>query len=467
MLIPNRTLIIHTQQIPNKTTEDVIRWAYENSRLATEEGFMLFATQGTSFYRRADVLNRRQTLSLTDVGDGCTENDAMSLMEMYGREMHSETIGDIMHRQRCLMLDHVYNQPTFLQATDTVIDHCKRYVSHLTRFANLMDEEQERELETEKEDERQVERPPPAKPLRPSLSLQLSNLMNSNMDDEVPFNNDAGLRPVGEDLRNTSLDGHFESNAWSKHLYCTRDFTRVVESVRGQCEDNFLRPVRYVAVTNRNMVLLSAFEANELLPYFRCSGIRARLHMFLPRKRPNQSTLFNDASVVLPPIQPTPSTTEPLPLTLPLLHQQQQQHLQSLLTQLSVFAGSAYFETEEERDGVCAFLGLCLAPRTREQQEAFDGRLISPSGFVSADSRHLLTAGVLSAGSATRSATTLAGTARCHFVRDPVPFLREYVPLRSRNDEIVSSHLGMIIVRAMKPTIETMESGKSAGMNEV
>lgn len=402
-------------------TEDIIRWAFENSRKATEEAFMLFATQGIGYYRRNDAINQHQKCSdLTKLGDGCTEIDRMTLKDLYGRERYLQTVAEIIKEQSQVVLKNscIIDKDTYTTNIEKIFQRSESYVSKLKRFAHLLDEEQERELEAEKEDERQVHRPGPAEPEIPTLSLSKSVLSIKTKEDFLKQVKICGIKHVSNDLSNTSLNSEFEVRGWSEYLYCTDDFVRTVKMERKRKDDEYIRPIRYIVVIEGTIILISAFEANELITEFRQGKFNGKLHMYIPRNRPKQRVLFDLPSATLP--NGTNDAIDDI-----------------LKTQLSVFAGSLYFISNREQEDVCKFLGLCLAPgRSKAQQKAFDENIISSSGFVPPNARELF------------------GKDWCFFTRDPTTVMIKHVQLRTRSEDLYVSHLGAILTKGLKLDVE-------------
>ena len=188
------------------------------------------------------------------------------------------------------------------------------------RVAQTLDEEQERELEQEQEREMQIERPPPWDPFPPSVSHEARRLAQ-------------GVEPLAlEGL--LGLDKFYESRAgiafapelarvsegkWEGGLWCTTSFANTAVLPEGTTSTEFLRPVAWLLVVGacgnvprprRDIVLLSAFEANELLPALRANavqgGTRVSLHTFLPRCRRAQWSCLCDV-LALPRALSTPS----------------------------------------------------------------------------------------------------------------------------------------------------------------
>ncbi len=379
---------------------DILKWTLDNSRKTTEEGFLLFCTQGLSFFHRDE---QWKNMGISSLGEACKEADAMTLSDLYGGIRQKQTVAKIIeHKCR--------NVPN----ADLLISHCKSYVGDKVRYAQLMEEEQERELETEKEDERQVFRPVHNTPMPPSLHKDVELITENKINEHIEQSE--AFVPFSASMFNTTLAEEFKQIRFESNLYCTKDFINVVHG-HGDT-DEYIRIVRYIAVDEKNnVILLSQFEASQLLSKFKL-GKGAQLRMFVPRTRPGQSTLFYHKEVSLPVAKEVIKIGK------------------TAKAELSVFAASLYFNSNKESDDVCEFLGLALDDRPI-YQKAFADKKISKSGFVPVDVRKQVEFGE-----------------HCKFENDPCMLIQKYIHKRSRNESMIVSHLGLIVTRGEKKNVD-------------
>jgi hypothetical protein len=111
----------------------------------------------------------------------------------------------------------------------------------------------------------------------------------------------------------------------------------------------------------KNLVIISPFEANKLLPQVRNSQ-KVTLHLFSPRTNSSYRPL--DALDLYKVGREFDTSTIP----------------RSLIAQLNLFAGSLYLRSYEEYTELCDFLGLLHADAAPGQQIAADGFITPPSG---------------------------------------------------------------------------------------
>jgi hypothetical protein len=379
---------------------DVIKWTFENSRKMIQDGFLLYSTQGVNHYKLDHAWKNVKDSTVKQLGEKCKQTDAMLLNDLYGNIRSKQTVAEIIQK-KCEKIPNA----------NAIVQHCNKFVGNVHRYAQLMEEEQERELETEKEDERQVHRPSPATPCTPVLNQAVIDMIETNN-----FNSDEFI-PLNQSMVQTTLAQEFSEIKFDSNIYCTRDFISVVEKIES---DEYLRSVRYIAVHTSNnttsYVLLSHHEVNCLLGSF-YTGQGATLHMYAPRVRPQQSILFDNPSFCVP--QRVTSVPE------------------SIMAELFVYSSSLYFNSNQEREWICDLLGFCLKPRTSLQQEAFDKGHIHKSGFVPQSVRSDVQFGTI-----------------CKFEKDPAILMQKYLHKRSRNDSIIVSHLGLIVTKGEKKDVE-------------
>ncbi|KAL0489155.1 hypothetical protein AKO1_010712 [Acrasis kona] len=396
------------------TTKAVILWVYSNTIKSIKDGFMQFAMQGIGYHRRRDLWEKiSDGASLTDLAswsEKYTEPSAPTLQQLYGQERVNEKVPIIIQKQFYRQAESVLDRNTFEKLSHPVVDHCVTYVSDMSRFAHLLDEEQERELDQDEEEEQKTVRPNAVTPHDPEVDPRLITLVVGGTTTGIP-----AFDTLSVDMKDTLFEKKFESRGWSPKIMCSSGFTRVVDKTKSKNSSGYLRPIRYVVKVCDNdcdeikyLVLISAHEANHLLFHFKNKNIQ--LQMFLPRIRPKQRILINEPCLNRPHGDPYLKISS------------------ELLVQLFMLSGTLYYDKDsDEREKVCDFLGYCPKPRTPEQEEAFEKRLINSSGFIPVRSRGLLNSG-------------------CKFKKDPSPFFIEHHAARTRNLGYSDSDLDKILM---------------------
>ena len=383
---------------------DVLRWSIRETCISTKKCVPLWAIQGVRHQRRQLAwpvsLSTEVSATAIDAAKGLLEPEAKSLEERYGftRQGLEEQI---------LLNDR--EDESFGERKEQVIavrDKCHEFGIGSFSSAKLQ-EEQERELSPEAEKERQVERPLPAKALEHTVHPDVKRFVHEGILDR----NSTAFQPAFGILETTSAGNHFEKNAWSKHLVVTRDFARTIEASGEQHLDEYLRPVHWIATSRHHgtargltdAVILSPYEANELLPSIR-SQKAVTLHIYSPRVNLSVRSLEDLSFCAVPPVFRT-------------------WFVQPFVMELNLFAGQLYLSSHDEYLAVCQFLGLSSRPPK-------DGVQVQGDGFVRP---------------ADRAIQDAVMARECLFQRSPVEFLRILMALRRKGQDFKRSHMGGLL----------------------
>ena len=145
------------------------------------------------------------------------------------------------------------------------------------------------------------------------------------------------------------------------------------------------------------------------------------LRLLLPRTKRDQSIIVNTANLTIAPsISPDCGAVAfPIPT--------------EWLVELFVFNSTIYFETIHEQIAYCQCLGVCPKPRMAAEEDAFEKCWIAIDGFVE-KSEH----------------RDLLELRRCRFNFNPLAFVRKLVENRNNATAPLTSHVGSIILNALK-----------------
>jgi hypothetical protein len=192
-----------------------------------------------------------------------------------------------------------------------------------------LEEEAEREVAHEAERESEIQRPPMAPPLKHALNEGLVHFVKTGVIDR----NTKGLRPL--------LD-LVDPGIWSRDLYATADFSHTVET-SGKLS-SYMRPVRWILSSDQGessfLLVISPFEANELLPHIRKSDA-VRLHVYRARVVQTSRSMSNLKFCAIPTIedaQGEDAVDDILGWQVPST---------GVLSQLNLFAGALYLDDYE------------------------------------------------------------------------------------------------------------------------
>ena len=260
----------------NKPVEHmhILLWCFSNSIEATEQAFYAWATQGLAFLHGKETLlgaTRMATMSPNaqeEAVAGYIEKkmpvaDSVPLAAMYGRPCATECIHDIIEQ---LGGD--------LSCKSSLVQKCYDYVPRMQRFAQRLEEEQEREMEETLEEERSRELPGKVCHIPEEVPDYLNNLVATSRWEAEGSTS----IPLWDCLKRTSLAAKrrhgnaLDYSLWNKAcLKATESFASPVETSHDHPDgDKFLRPAEWVLVVRRpgectKMLLLSPLQANNLL----------------------------------------------------------------------------------------------------------------------------------------------------------------------------------------------------------
>jgi hypothetical protein len=377
---------------------DVLQWCIVSTCSHAKKSIALWATQGLRHQRHhaacsQPLINAEGQIS-GHLAEYLLEKEAQSLQERYGNEgpQHEEQI-----------LLHDLEQP-LMSRTQQLADiqaKCREFDVASFKTATLH-EEQERKLSPEDEREQQVELLPPSTPrihyIHPDVRLFISHSVLTRAAD--------AFRPAFHTLRNTSANEYYES-IWPEELIVTKDFAQTIQASTEQFLDSYLRPIHWIVSCkygdNVNFVVLSPYEAQELLPTIR-EQQHVVLHVYAPRLNVSTRTLEDLSFCTIPAVSE--------PLSAP-----------HMVRQLNLFAGQLYIRNYEEYVSLCGFLGLCSKPPVNHLDVARDG-------FISPQSR-------------TSSGSVMIR--ECPFTNSPVAFLRMILAMRRKGQSLTVSHFGKIL----------------------
>ena len=315
-------------------------------------------------------------------------------------------------------------RPTKTSMAETILDpgrdenllrifrSCQEFDSLKFNHAELH-EEQERELSPEIEQERQIERPKAMEPATHSIHIDLRTFIASG----ILQRNSVAFKSAFESLCDTSAAKSNTVSQFPKDLLVTMDFLRTVKIVNEKTfvSDSFHRSVQWILTSSTNtmesvgnsdhastatcMLIISPYEANELLP-----EIKASKHVFLHLYAPRQNS-------ELKPVDHLDLYTVPQPIR-PLLIPRE------LVLQLNLFSGQLYLSSFDEYVEVCNLLGLT-------HEETKENEKVGADGFI------------LGGDGSTNIST---------FTQSPVAFLKKFLcQVRRNGGGIEKTHLGKIV----------------------
>jgi hypothetical protein len=343
-----------------------------------------WAQQGLDHHKRfAAYEEYRSTGKLEDLRSAWLQSESQTLEELYwtsaGVDMSSE----------------INNVPTMGQ-------RIKRL--GIEKLIDIrMAEEQEREVNHEVEPEHDSERP-----TRTNHSLPRVQPAQHVIHEDIRKFIDTGKLPgssmqISPLLAPINMANALDSTTgWSLSPRATADFVTTTLDPDGVGLTEFLRPVNWILSSGSGkdsiVVVISPYEANELLPIIRKSN-KVRLHIYAPRLTSTMHS-FSDLTFYSIPDSLEQPWSAPMHIRI----------------ELNLFAGQLYFDSREEYEKVCVLLALWMAHPGTERSDI--------DGFVPPAYR------------------TRGGSP---FARSRIPILKTLIGLRRKGTDYHRTHMGQIL----------------------
>ena len=278
-------------------------------------------------------------------------------------------------------------------------ERIKRLGLGITKLRHVrMAEEQEREVNHEVELEHFSERhrPPKVKPATHKIRNEILEFIETGNLPQSLTHISPLLVPMN---MARALDSTTE---WSPSPLATADFiTTTLDSV-GFGLTQYLRPVNWILSSGSGkdsiVVVISPYEANELLPIIRKSD-KVRLHIYAPRVKSSMRS-FSDLTFYSIPDSPDGPWSAPAHIRM----------------ELNLFAGQLYFDSRTEYKKVCELLALTMA-HPGAKYNKIDG-FVPPADRTGKDSP---------------------------FTRSKIPILKKLIELRQKGFGYHRTHLGQIL----------------------
>ena len=375
-------------------SSDVLFWVAGETLAQIKDNSAHWASQGLNFdiRRTAWEAYDKNSTSASDLATVLQEKESRTLKELYGIREH-----DSLFHWRV-------GEDVLSERQQAIQAKCRQFGVTLSGNTALL-EEQERELAHEKEEEREVERVGGRSPRKHTIDPALVPFIRfgTTSTSFLSLLDCLGYTSQGTAIQTTS-SSFFQCN----NLRATKDFSLTVTCDReAGSMDEFLRLVAWILRSDKKpdmLLLISPFEADELLPEIRSSD-SVHLHLYSPRVS-RQVRTFEDLSFfVVPPCR----NSSPLP--------------SRTIHELNLFAGQLFFYDRPSFKEVCNMLGLHL----KEISEQMEGK-VDAVGFV--EDIHV------------RESLGIRG---CVFDGSGVQFLRDLLRWRRKGQGYSFTHVGKIL----------------------
>ncbi|KAI9929431.1 hypothetical protein MW887_000901 [Aspergillus wentii] len=373
----------------NLTSKEVVSWTLKQTCDSLDTLRPLWAFQGLQHNRRAQLMEMLATDpdQAEIIVSRIQEPEARPLLQMYAPW-----------------------EKTQLMDLDPDLDWSSLQTVHLLdvwkapgrQAIARLHEEQEREIAQEVQQEQQVYRPPPTPPASHRLDAAVRHLA---IHGKFPHDGSAAWIMAFESFRTTSANDIGFPGCLGPRLYATKDFVTSIQRRNGIQDDEFLKPVNWIlsSIHSPNLLVLSQYEANELIPVI-CDSPNTRLHVYTSRTTKSMRS-FRDLAFFINGVS----------------NFDNQQFVETT-RDLELFAGSLYFKSLEDHNRFRSFLGLL----TDSHDDYAEGS-ISDEGFVNEEARKL------------------GWPVSCPFTTSPLRFLATIFNMRGRGHGYSQTHIGSII----------------------
>jgi hypothetical protein len=321
-----RSLIPQGQESENGVRViDILRWAMHETCRDISHHLSHWAEQGVDHHRRSSAYKKYSlTQDLGALKNSWLQPESKTLEEMYE---------PVSRAQDAVFSREINGIPALRERLEQL---------GVTRLIDVrMAEEQEREVHHEVELERHLELPPKVLPEEHMVCDEILNFVSTGILAEP-------LRHIIPLFAPTKLDDALNSmGRWSPTPLATRDFAITTTNSSITRLTDYLRPVNWILSSGSGKksiaIVISPYEANELLPIIRTSG-KVRLHIYAPRITSSMRSFSNLTfySIPEPPSEKWTAAAR-------------------LQTELNLFAGQLYFDSEKEYRRVCVLLALHMA----------------------------------------------------------------------------------------------------------
>ncbi|KJZ70535.1 hypothetical protein HIM_10079 [Hirsutella minnesotensis 3608] len=337
------------------SVSDVLLWAFSETHADIRRELPLWAMQGARFECQKEVWSKITTID----GICMTKSQAEKFLEK-----EAQSLEDRYRPGQVANSGSLVGDAGLSSANPRLVEiekRCQTFNGVVDYKSSALQEEQERELSPEIEQERQVEKPAEVAPERHALHPHIRDFVATG----AMLPSSPAFAPAFRALKGTSAAKLFDLDQFSTDLLVTADYIKTVK-MRGvkTSADWYQRPVQWILSTTeggqnvRKLVIISPYEAQELLSQLMGPSVKVNLHLYAPRTNAVFPARDDLKFYTVPVLEPN--------WTLP-------SHLKQLL---NVYAGQLYFTTFADYRDTCDILSLAWHP-------TLEGMIVHPDGYIS------------------------------------------------------------------------------------
>lgn len=415
-----------TEDEAEPTVADIICWAVHETWADTERSIPVWAAQGRRFARLHQLWTEADGDLSTlprNLLEQFSERDARSLEDYYRPITDRQKTED--QESKDLSIQKINEHYRSFEVQDYNHDRFDAEQEH------EQESEREQQLAPEIEQQTSTERPKPAKPRAHSIHKDVLYFVKNGLLSKKSRAFKWAFQAFKcKELRNFIPQ---PGDSYPGGLMVTVDFAVSVESdARYGSSDSYQKPVEWVLIGGpendgtRHMIVISAFEANELWNEIKTSPF-VSLHIYAPRQ--------NKSLAPLDSLQLYTLTGRLVNGVVP----------KEYLIELNIFAGQLYFKGCMESLDVFEFLGMAPPNMT----EAPPGAEIGPDRFINITNPE-----------------EYKGF-RSRFTQSPVRAIKRLMTtIRRESGAIDKTHMGMLLDGHVL-SVDDLEPSKKRSIEEI
>ena len=411
--------IVHKTPADTISSDDVIIWAGMNTCDSLERARPLRLLQGLQYLKRQRASNAFQLFCEKRPGQPLhagrserfwremQEEDLQGLEELYAPDQDHTALFE-------KLIDRNASHPVMKSLVKEFDEIRQSGMAHRN-----LDEEQEQEQELkheiQQEQQFQFEHPLGIEALTNGVTGGLEKYVASGV---LPEQKGKSFRPVFSQFYRTSAAANLDVyKPECSEIWATNDFMKTVKLLpQNSPQDMYLATADWVLTSCRKsaenqiaeMVIISQFEANELLPHI-IKSPNVRLDPYVPKTKP-LSISFGDIRMYTHPGHPPAGFPNP-----------------ASIRDLNIFAGALHLDTYEEYSQLCSYLGIITSEHKAIARNDLH-KFVSSGGFVGPKARK-----------------QLGWQGECPFERSPILFLKKLLSMRHHGQDISSKIMGMLV----------------------
>ena len=321
----------------------ILDFCMKNTVEEIENNFLRWASAGLyHYYKECCYALLLENKELRKYGEMCllpesTDLDTYKMPRM--QQLVVEIINDV-YKGYFNKLAPFKMENEYFKKSKFILDQCALYVPDLKYYKQLFNAEQQRELETEVEEEVDYDN------LRPKEAEAVVEIFDDKLVGLIQSGDITSAHSNMFQLFYKNINKLRLFNGKSK-LIMTNNFSKTTKSF-GM---DYLREPLWLIEMKEWLIMITPFEADNLIQIFRNDLETASLRIFQPKSSPYTDTMIENKGLIL-------GTPQSLDLM--------------TLTHLHLFSGALYFDNKQQQDAFASVIGYIARPRNDKEEEIFN-----------------------------------------------------------------------------------------------